>query len=88
MRKLVTIIAVLVTVPTVFGQALNYKSITKAVIRHVETGRFLLLEKLVGDILTICTEHEAVSWASVTVEKPHALRFADSVSITLEYSAA
>ena len=33
--------------------ALNYKTITKRVIQHVEEGRFLLLEKLVGDVLAI-----------------------------------
>ena len=65
--------------------ALDYKVITKKVIRHVEEGRFLLLERLVGDVLGICSEHPAVSFARVTIDKPNALRFADSVSLTLEY---
>lgn len=64
--------------------ALNYKTITKEIIQHVEEGRFLLLEKLVSDVLAICTTHPWVRYASVTVDKPHALRFADSVSLTLE----
>jgi D-erythro-7,8-dihydroneopterin triphosphate epimerase len=68
-------------------QALNYKTITKAVISHVEEGRFLLLEKLVADVLEICSRHSSVNTARVTIEKPHALRFADSVSLTLEYEA-
>ena len=63
--------------------ALDYKVITKAVIQHVEAGRFLLLEKLVADVLGICSGHASVTAARVTVDKPHALRFADSVSITL-----
>lgn len=67
--------------------ALNYKTITKAMIRHVESGRFLLLEKLVSDLLSICTNDPAVTRAIVTVDKPHALRFADSVSLTLEYNS-
>ena len=66
-------------------EALNYKKITKAVIRHVEEGRFLLLEKLVSDILDISRDHVWVQFARVTVDKPHALRFADSVSLSLEY---
>ena len=65
--------------------ALNYKSITKAIISHVEEGRFLLLEKLVADVLELCSRHEWVSFARVRIDKPHALRFADSVSLTLEY---
>lgn len=64
--------------------ALNYKTITKAVIRQVEEGRFLLLEKLVADVLATCSNHADVSQASVTIDKPHALRFAESVSLTLE----
>jgi D-erythro-7,8-dihydroneopterin triphosphate epimerase len=66
-------------------EALNYKKITKAVIQHVEEGRFLLLEKLVSDILDISRDHAWVQFARVTVDKPHALRFADSVSLSLEY---
>ena len=69
------------------GGALNYKVITKRVIKHVEQGQFLLLEKLVSDVLAIGSEHPGVRSAKVTVDKPHALRFADSVSLTLEYQA-
>jgi D-erythro-7,8-dihydroneopterin triphosphate epimerase len=67
--------------------ALDYKALTKAVIAHVEDGRFLLLEKLVADVLGICSTHPAVRRARVTIDKPHALRFADSVSLALEYHA-
>ncbi|MEM7195631.1 MAG: dihydroneopterin triphosphate 2'-epimerase [Pseudomonadota bacterium] len=63
--------------------ALNYKTITKRIIAHVEQGRFLLLEKLVGDVLEICSAPNDVTRAEVTIDKPHALRFADSVSLTL-----
>ena len=38
-------------------QALNYKDITKAVIKLVEEGHFLLLEKLVADVLEQCHAH-------------------------------
>lgn len=65
--------------------ALNYKNIAKGIIKQVESGRFLLLEKLVSDVLEICHEHEWVTFARVKIDKPHALRFADSVSLSLEY---
>lgn len=68
-------------------EALDYKVITKQVIEHVESGRFLLLEKLVADVLEICSRHPDVRSSRVTIDKPHALRFADSVSLTLEYHA-
>ena len=63
--------------------ALNYRTITKAIIRHVEDNRFALLERLTQEILDLVMQHQAVSYAEVEVDKPHALRFAESVSITL-----
>ncbi|MFD2165116.1 dihydroneopterin triphosphate 2'-epimerase [Thalassotalea euphylliae] len=68
--------------------ALNYKTICKNVISHVENGRFLLLEKLTSDVLGICIDHPWVTYAQVKIDKPHALRFADSVSLTLSYKAS
>jgi len=64
-------------------QALNYRTITKAMIRHVEDNRFALLERLTQELLDIVMQHEQVRYAEVEVDKPHALRFAESVSITL-----
>ena len=66
--------------------ALDYKIITKRMIRHVEQGRFQLLEKLTADLLAIAKESDRVSYAEIRVDKPHALRFADSVSVTLSAS--
>lgn len=67
-------------------QALNYKVITKKVISLVEQGHFLLLEKLVAEILAVCHTHPSVNYAKARVDKPHALRFADSVSLTLDWT--
>ncbi|MEO2268938.1 dihydroneopterin triphosphate 2'-epimerase [Pseudoalteromonas sp. YIC-656] len=67
------------------NEALNYKTVTKAVISLVEQGQFLLLEKLVAEILALCHVHDSVHYAKVRVDKPHALRFADSVSLTLDW---
>ncbi|MDX1696163.1 MAG: dihydroneopterin triphosphate 2'-epimerase [Ketobacteraceae bacterium] len=66
-------------------EALNYKTVCKQVISHVEGNRFQLLEKLTADVLSIAADHPSVTRALVTVDKPHALRFADSVSLTLEW---
>ncbi|QJR79771.1 dihydroneopterin triphosphate 2'-epimerase [Alteromonas pelagimontana] len=65
------------------GDALNYKVITKSIIKLVEDNRFSLLEKLTADVLAIAAEHAWVTYAQVEVDKPHALRFSDSVSLTL-----
>jgi D-erythro-7,8-dihydroneopterin triphosphate epimerase len=63
--------------------ALNYKTITKRIINLVESNRFSLLEKLTADVLAIAAEHPWVNYAEAEVDKPHALRFADSVSLCL-----
>lgn len=68
------------------GNALNYKTITKKIIKLVEDNRFLLLEKLTADVLDIASEHPWVRYAEAEVDKPHALRFADSVSLCLAVS--
>ncbi|WP_263145239.1 dihydroneopterin triphosphate 2'-epimerase [Pseudomonas sp. RIT-PI-AD] len=65
------------------GHALNYRTITKAIIRHVEENRFALLERLTQEILDLIMQNPSVRYAQVEVDKPHALRFAESVSITL-----
>jgi D-erythro-7,8-dihydroneopterin triphosphate epimerase len=64
-------------------EALNYRTITKRVIRHVEENRFLLLERMTDEVLALVMEHPEVMWADVQIDKPHALRFSDSVSIAL-----
>lgn len=63
--------------------ALNYRTITKAIISHVESNRFALLERMTQEILDIVMHNEQVRYAEVEVDKPHALRFSESVSITL-----
>lgn len=67
-------------------RALDYKTITKGVIALVENNRFLLLEKLVHDVLEDILEYPTVRHVEVEVDKPHALRFADSVSLTMAAS--
>jgi D-erythro-7,8-dihydroneopterin triphosphate epimerase len=63
--------------------ALNYRTITKRIIELVENNRFSLLEKLTAEVLEIASEHQWVRYAEVEIDKPHALRFADSVSLCL-----
>ena len=62
----------------------NYKTITKQIIVMVQDKRFKLLEVLTKNILDLIMTDERVSWARVEVDKPHALRFAESVSFEME----
>lgn len=65
--------------------AVNYRSITKKVITFVENNQFSLLEKLTQDVLNLVCDNPHICGASVEIDKPHALRFADSVSLKLTY---
>ncbi|CAM6332801.1 D-erythro-7,8-dihydroneopterin triphosphate epimerase [Enterobacter hormaechei] len=67
------------------NDALNYRTITKSIIQYVENNRFALLEKLTQDVLDIAREHHWVTYAEVEIDKLHALRYADSVSMTLSW---
>ncbi len=66
--------------------AVNYRTITKDLIRLVEEGRFMLLERLAAEVLELVMSHPKIGFAEVEVDKPHALRFSDSVSATLSAS--
>ena len=63
--------------------AVNYKTITKRIVKHIEGGEPMLVERLVQEIADICLNDERVQKVEVTVEKPGALRFARSVGITV-----
>lgn len=62
--------------------ALNYRTITKAIIAHVENNRFALLERLTQELVDLVMAHKEVEYVEVEVDKPHALRYSDSVSVT------
>lgn len=63
------------------ADAFNYKTATKQIISLVEDSQFFLLEKLVNEILELIMADEKVLAAEVEIDKPNALRFADSVSV-------
>ena len=63
---------------------IDYKVVTKKVIELVQEGRFNLLEVLTKKILDLLLSEEKVNFARVEVDKPHALRFAESVSLVME----
>ena len=68
------------------ADAVNYRTITKTIIGHIEQGEPMLVERLVSEIAGICLYDERVQQVEVTVEKPGALRHARSVGITITRS--
>jgi len=68
--------------------SVNYRTLTKQIIAHVESvGRFTV-EALAADVARLCLETPGVQRARVRVEKPGALRFARSVGVEIERTAA
>lgn len=70
------------------ADSVNYRTIAKRIIAHIEEGAPLLVERLVHEIADICLEDDRVSEVEVTVEKPGALRHARSVGISIIRSRA
>ena len=64
--------------------AVNYRTITKRIVRHVEGSSDYLVEKLVNDIARIILVEYGVERVIVRLEKPGALRFAESVGIEID----
>lgn len=64
--------------------AINYKTLTKRVIDHVEESEYFLVEKMAHKIAEIAVMEFGVERAIVSVEKPGALRFARSVGVVVE----
>lgn len=66
------------------GAAVNYRTLTKAMIAHIRNGRPKLVERLVQELADICFELDSgVQALTISVEKPGALRHARSVGIEI-----
>lgn len=63
--------------------AVNYRTITKRMISHIECGEPMLVERLVQELADICLEDERVERVEISVEKPGALRHSRSVGIKI-----
>jgi D-erythro-7,8-dihydroneopterin triphosphate epimerase len=62
---------------------IDYKEIKNKIITEVENSSCKLLEKLTDHILDIIMSNPRVLQTTVRIDKPHALRYTDSVSIEI-----
>ncbi len=66
------------------ADAVNYRTVAKAIIEHIETGQPMLVERLVEEIAQLCFRtDDRIQAVEVSVEKPGALRFARAVGIRI-----
>lgn len=70
------------------ADVLNYRTLTKRVIAHVESAKPYLVEALAHQLARIAVVDFGAQRARVRVEKPGALRYARSVGIEVERTAA
>lgn len=64
--------------------SINYKTIAKGAQSLAENCERLTVEALADDIANFCLETKGVIKVVVRVEKPGAVRFADSVGVEIE----
>jgi len=64
----------------------DYKAIKLAVLSFVENSSFQLIESLAEGIAAICLKDRRVQSATVTIDKPGALRFCRSVAVEITRS--
>ncbi|MBS1253928.1 MAG: Dihydroneopterin triphosphate 2'-epimerase [Anaerolineales bacterium] len=62
----------------------NYRTVTRRVIQHVEASNYYLVEALASNIARIILAEFPVERVRVSVEKPGALRAARSVGVEIE----
>jgi len=64
--------------------AINYRTVAKAIIAHIENEQPYLVEKLAADLLRLAFEtDERIHAVELSVEKPGAIRFSRSVGLTI-----
>lgn len=61
----------------------NYRTVSKEIIKHVEERGRYTVEALANDIAILCLAHEGVKKVKVRVEKPGAVRFSESVGVEI-----
>ena len=64
----------------------NYSTMSKKVLAHAETANRKTVEALANDLAILCLEEPRVTKVMVRVEKPGAVRFAESVGVEVERS--
>jgi len=66
--------------------AVNYRDLKKSIMELVENSDFMLIETLASSVAELCLKNKDVEEVTVTLDKPHALRFAKSVAVEITRS--
>ncbi|WP_261816609.1 dihydroneopterin aldolase [Vibrio gallicus] len=66
------------------SDALDYFSVSQAILQHIENGRFLLVERVAEEVASIIMQQFNVPWVKIRVRKPGAVPQASSVGVVIE----
>lgn len=70
------------------ADTLDYKAVSKRLIRFVEDSEFQLVESLAERCATIVLEEFPVSWLRLKLSKPGAVRGSSAVGVVIERAAS
>ena len=65
----------------------DYSTISKKIQAHAESAGRFTVEALANDLASLCLQENNVKKVMVRVEKPGAVRFAESVGVEIERSS-
>jgi len=65
---------------------IDYSTMSKKLLAHAESVNRLTVEALANDLAAVCLEEQGVQKVIIRVEKPGAVRFAESVGVEIERS--
>lgn len=63
---------------------LNYAEVTNAIVHHIETGQFALIERVAEEIAQLIIDQFNVPKVRVKVNKPTAINIAKTVGVIIE----
>jgi FolB domain-containing protein len=62
---------------------IDYKELKRAILDHVEASSYFLIERMAESVADLCLRNTRARRVRVVVDKPGALRFADSVAVEI-----
>ncbi len=65
------------------NDCVNYRTVAKAIISHIQNVSRYTVEALAADIADICLQTQDVQKVKIKVEKPGAVRFSKSVGVEI-----
>lgn len=70
------------------AEALDYAQVSSAVLSHIESGRFLLVERVAEEVAQLIMTQFSVPWVKIRLTKPGAVPQASGVGVIIKRGVA